>query len=265
MADEDAEAAMAVGSFTRQSLRKQFPFPRTAILEELAEDFTSRCNQVLTEQRPVVQAAKARTSFFSLSAELRNAIYELILVGEKRDLQPNDVGYKRQARDGLSLALLSANRQVRAEASPIFWGQKNFIMTIDSALVGSSKSPMHDWLQKIGVENAKLIKRVEFRLPDIQPNIEAARFLYFLLRSVQEPMFSDSKTIHELALSACGCLDQGVEASKLSFILQDPRTKQHSELYRDVPGVEPDEDVHTSGFYYGPPPRARWTPRSLRL
>lgn len=132
-------------------------------------------------------AARSRSSFFSLSAELRNRIYDLVL-GEDQSVlienRPIRYGgyYPAQSvsmgsAEGItrhpvhlnpgSLKLLTLTKQVRAEVLPMFWDRMKIKVayrpqqsrSINSVLVCG---PASDWLRLIGKKNAALIRSFTF-------------------------------------------------------------------------------------------------------
>lgn len=103
-------------------------------------------------------ASKARMSFFRLSAELRNRIYELALV-EKGHVKIQDGLGSPPERPP---ALLHTCRQIRAEALPIYYKQNTFLVVFnrDSRYF---KSTIGNWLCDIGRKMTSLIPEIKIR------------------------------------------------------------------------------------------------------
>lgn len=98
-------------------------------------------------------------SFLSLPSELRNGIYELILLHE----EPIDPWFDYNRRQKLTPGLLRANKAVHREASSLFYAQNRFDFT---------KGTLEDvasFLEQIGSNNAAYIRHICVDFP---------RFLY---------------------------------------------------------------------------------------
>lgn len=126
-------------------------------------------------------ATKARSSFFSLSAELRNRVYELALVPQKEGdggidnstaicvgirIGIDDTGpyfdkcercfneWGKQSAVSKEPALLRTSRQVRQEALPVYYGVNKFVAWQDWW-------DLPDFDIAIHKDNAKLVKHLE--------------------------------------------------------------------------------------------------------
>ena len=100
-----------------------------------------------------MQAAKTRLGFLKLSAELRNQIYELLLLSK----EPLRILGKRQP----PRALFSVSKQVRQEALSIFYGGNRFyylMSTHCNQMVFSSLSEPKAWIIGLGPEKARLVR-----------------------------------------------------------------------------------------------------------
>lgn len=128
-------------------------------------------------RKPLMAASKARISFFSLSSELRNKIYELAL--DIDDQNPNEIvvahwrPQERHAGPRLP-ALLRTSVQVRNEAAPIYFGRNIFTMECNE----QSAYMAEEWLAHLGQQNAALIKRFVVR---IQTSFSDAIFARLLM------------------------------------------------------------------------------------
>ncbi|KAK4498282.1 hypothetical protein PRZ48_010940 [Zasmidium cellare] len=190
MADEHTKSAEVTVAFVHYSLtdtlREQFPFMRTSLLEETVEATLTTLRQKVDEAKPQIEASKSRSSFYSLPAELRNHIYDLAFM-------PNEEGYFRanfnesaypterkgcyRATDPAAFcvfgtettpkypSLLLVSHQVRAEALPIFLSHLTVIVAADSVNwwpgtqdKGASKAQA--WLRTLGPKHVKLVKKV---------------------------------------------------------------------------------------------------------
>lgn len=132
--------------------------------------------------------SKAHISFMSLSAELRNHIYELVVTPDRAGeggvdgelaICVQDVRFEMD--DSMTTwadsygwtgswrkqpAITRVSRQVRDESLPIYYGVNNFVA---HPIPGCRrKSQLHQarvWLRKIGVANARRIKRFGIYCP----------------------------------------------------------------------------------------------------
>lgn len=144
-----------------------------------------------------MRCSKGRVGFLSLPAELRNRIYELVLItfddeNEEGGLLSTDITLRCPARVRSSLgcqpSLSRTCRTIRAETLPIFYGCNEFRHSINEApfallveklsagtgigaiswtlrngkLLGNAGA----WLRAIGRDNAALIKSLEFKIGD---------------------------------------------------------------------------------------------------
>ena len=104
-----------------------------------------------------MQATKARLGFLKLSAELRNKIYELVLIAE----EPIRIDRMNMLQFGRGPALFEVSKQVRIEALSIFYGGNEFCFSmnkhIDQTRFQSTSEPKA-WIRRLGPEKAGLIK-----------------------------------------------------------------------------------------------------------
>lgn len=101
--------------------------------------------------------------FMELPVEIRLRIYSMA-IGGRQDLTISD------HRDVAEPALLQTNRQIRSEATPIFYGSKCFRSELQTpirptghdALPHLSKAPELAWLQLIGPDRIKSLRHISF-------------------------------------------------------------------------------------------------------
>ncbi|KAK5117197.1 hypothetical protein LTR85_008965 [Meristemomyces frigidus] len=146
-------------------LRTRYPYMKIGAVNNIAEQLGRTLNEEIQAQEPVMEATKAKVSFMSLSAELRNRIYELALIPQakgdggidwrtaiyadthtgtdfdctiernrKRGEDCSHCWHDIRATSALSKppALLRTSRQVRQEALPIYYGGNTFVAWRDS-------------------------------------------------------------------------------------------------------------------------------------
>lgn len=170
-----------------------------------------------------MQTTKARSSFMSLSAELRNTIYEMALCKEVCDGNKNIVFdyYPLLTGPPLSASLLCVDRQIHKEASSILYGANTFEcnITLPWSLVNvrhthklpgalaKGTSQMLKWLQGIG-HHAKLVKCV---LVHIGIRFDLRQLLGEVLRTAHS-LKNTELSVHQTVLKLCGLLDLGVAA-----------------------------------------------------
>ncbi|GIZ48732.1 hypothetical protein CKM354_001178200 [Cercospora kikuchii] len=166
--DEVDEVTKSILGFAQAAVRKQFPYLKTEALERVMEDTTADLRLRLAGQEQVIRAAQARTSFMSLSAELRNTIYEMTLRVE------DDVDVSQKALVRRHSALLCVSRQIYDEARTIWYGINTFRFHVGDPLYWPSPfselkwdrdcpQRVREWLSKIG-SSACLVKCISLEL-----------------------------------------------------------------------------------------------------
>ena len=155
----------------------------------------------LLDRAPIIEASKAKISFLSLPAELRNRIYEMVLIkgrGEGAAAGDESIDVVWDGREGVwsqkigeqpwmrQPRLTAVCRQIRDETLPIYYGQNTFELDVhafDSTKllrklrVGSPAGSVVttffnfeafqatiSWLRVIGHRNARLIRRFEIKM-----------------------------------------------------------------------------------------------------
>ena len=144
---------------------------------------------------PLIAASKSRTSFLSLSAELRLRIYELALLPEPSTvkgydddavltLNPHADVHVKTASTSSSTAVQPAltrlNHQIRHETLPVFYGQKTFAVLSGTGtnIVDANGNrnwtyylaEALPWLKAIGPKNIRDITEFEIRHQSVHPN-----------------------------------------------------------------------------------------------
>ncbi|KAI0478324.1 hypothetical protein F4859DRAFT_53972 [Xylaria cf. heliscus] len=119
-----------------------------------------------THIRMADDAAKTRANFFSLPSELRNGIYELVLLHLQEPLDPwayyFRLDYIREdswLRGQLTPGLLRANKAVHREAGSLFYGKNCFNLS------NTSPEQLVSFLEQIGGINASYIRHVVIDFP----------------------------------------------------------------------------------------------------
>ncbi|KAF2173944.1 hypothetical protein M409DRAFT_48849 [Zasmidium cellare ATCC 36951] len=185
--DDDTKSSKALLADTRTSLtedlRYQFPFMRTSLMNEAVEATLTALQQKVEEAKPQITASKARSSFFSLPAELRTYIYDLSFAPTDQGtyhavLDESRYPLKRRGcyratgsgpyqtagpdpRVGFP-ALLHASRQVRAEAMPVFLRNLTVLVASDRLEDWDSHDDVvvaRAWLRGLGPKYVKLVKK----------------------------------------------------------------------------------------------------------
>lgn len=108
-----------------------------------------------------------RRSLLGLPAELRNRIYELVLIQPEpillgnteipKDAPKRTRDAKVQARRAILPPLLRTNHQIRSETCALFFSANSFITSSSSR--GYSRRETIDWLKVLG-PNARLIRKI---------------------------------------------------------------------------------------------------------
>ncbi|KAK4539323.1 hypothetical protein LTR36_000785 [Oleoguttula mirabilis] len=66
-------------------LRERYPYMRIKAVRSIAQESGTRVQERIQAEEPLMQTSEDNISFMSLSAELRNRIYELVLIPQKDD------------------------------------------------------------------------------------------------------------------------------------------------------------------------------------
>lgn len=172
--------------------------------------------ELIKSRKPAIAAAKTRTSFLSLPAELRTRIYELVVMPKQRSeteqeeglVDPHspaiplgydytafpknskEVSYNMpQNRWAFQPAITRTSRQVRREALPVYYSQNEFITSSDDRLtrwprVNEIRFPHAlKWLKAIGPENRKSLRTISIRGGSLNYRwVSARRFLALIAK-----------------------------------------------------------------------------------
>ncbi|KAK1764239.1 hypothetical protein QBC33DRAFT_457687 [Phialemonium atrogriseum] len=144
----------------------------------------TRNGSQLTNQQPTI--AETPTGFLSLPSELRNEIYELILLCQE-PIDPCDEYNRRQQQ--LTLGLLRTNKAVHDEASSLFYSRNRFDFT------NATPEEVSLFIEKIGSSNAGCIRHILIEFP---------QFLH--LGSDDVTLVEDSASILAIIQSGCANL-----------------------------------------------------------
>lgn len=105
-----------------------------------------------------------------LPPELRNRIYDLVVI----ESQPITISIRKR-RFGTPMrppALLHNCRQLRAEASPVYYSSNIFIAEEGQR---STLGPLETWLRMIGEEARGLVHRIHFNVYFLSPSLKDAK------------------------------------------------------------------------------------------
>ncbi|KAK4613257.1 hypothetical protein CLAFUW4_08969 [Fulvia fulva] len=164
-------------------------------------------NDTVVKQAPEMAAAKSRTGFMSLSAELRNRIYELALIStevdsnliDPRNRHGNDGpetfynhpgiciqhcaipsyaecayqtywGWRSHLRQQPPITRVS--RQIRSETLPMFYGMNEFLVYNGTGYGGIDFTEAFESLKAIGKRNAGHIKSLTVLMVDYMADYE---------------------------------------------------------------------------------------------
>lgn len=138
----------------------------------------------------VIEESKARTNFLSLSPELRNRIYELVLIPQDLDETGYERGHRTENRAAIRLgyhynysqgatasqnawalqpALTKVCRLIRKETLSVYYGANEFVTEADDRKthppwVNEIRFPHAlRWLRAIGPENRRLLRTLTIR------------------------------------------------------------------------------------------------------
>lgn len=129
-------------------------------------------------------AAQARLGFSKLPAEIRNCIYELLLVPDQACAQEVTLSRALKGSRGVSFripfgevdhkklispAICQVSQQMRGETLPLFYGQTTFVAYADPSelkfRLDRSVRAIRDWLSVIDQKCPKMIKNLVIRPP----------------------------------------------------------------------------------------------------
>ncbi|WPB07091.1 uncharacterized protein RHO25_011751 [Cercospora beticola] len=214
--DEVDELTSSIREANALQVRTQFPYMGTATLEKLLDDSVGRLKLGILQQESEVRVKQSRSSFMSLSAELRNMIYEMALCSK----DGVHIRWDRTHMTGRHpyVSLVSVNRQIREESLTIWYGMNTFKHTI-SWLPGENANSrtclsrfgrpenLSAWLKEVGA-NVALIKTIELTLS----RGRSSTWLTTLLRASDDGLLGAGLTVHQTVLHLFGLLDAGLAA-----------------------------------------------------
>ncbi|KAF7190545.1 hypothetical protein HII31_07704 [Pseudocercospora fuligena] len=166
------KTAHDVRRYAAPKLRSMYPYMKTNTMEKLLEKVETDFKQGILDQESEHRETKSRTSFFSLSAELRNTIYEIVLAVEPIDRHRLSSGKKKKEtvhdrRIGPRPSILSVSKQVRSETLSIFYSTG--LYTHIHGLLGpkgmsASARMLRSYLRMLGRDQAGMIKRLRISI-----------------------------------------------------------------------------------------------------
>ncbi|KAF7190903.1 hypothetical protein HII31_08062 [Pseudocercospora fuligena] len=213
--EDDAVAqAQAIRSVVEYQLRSSYPYMKDKTLEKFLAKVEADCQEFLIAQESEHQQTKSRISFFSLSAELRNKIYELAL--DRTSSPTHNSSVWDQCHSITSSwhqrrSLLRVSQRVRREVLPMYYAinLRGFIpCSTGNPFTTPPPKGMHKhrvscYLRVIGQEQAAMIK--SFTLV-IQPSYYPRSALE---RLIKDGNLEDNQVVRKL-LEYYGLLDLGV-------------------------------------------------------
>ncbi|EME42717.1 hypothetical protein DOTSEDRAFT_26271 [Dothistroma septosporum NZE10] len=174
MAEQDATTS--IRQYASVILRKENPYMKTQTLDSMLDELTAGLRRRIQQQVQESEATKSRANFFMLPAEIRNTIYELVLVGPN----PLEAGPPKKGQafyiwkpsygtcGSVYTPILQSCRQVRHEALPIFWGLNTFEVELrcrhPSQLDELDLRKLCLWKGAIGDTQFAMIKNVNIKL-----------------------------------------------------------------------------------------------------
>ncbi|CAK4025101.1 Hypothetical predicted protein [Lecanosticta acicola] len=184
MSDEINTLSAEVHNFVAERLRTTFPYLKTAAVSAIVENITTDLSEGFKKNEAEMTAAKARTNFFSLSAELRNRIYEEVLNPQGKDAMEimlnkssaslRVLKFRYRDADGNDLegcgdfplsphlpALLQSSQQVRAETLAMYYRNKHFVFVMNTPV---PETAVAQWLDAIGQQQAAMVNSLTIRI-----------------------------------------------------------------------------------------------------
>ncbi|KAK4546778.1 hypothetical protein LTR36_001510 [Oleoguttula mirabilis] len=138
--------------------------PSLRTLIHIVNTIAQRAAMVDSAASPAIEAG-SKCHLLSLAAELRNRIYELVLVNDKGRIHADldDYIYCSDNHAVLQPALTRVSREVRNDTLPIFYGQNTFQVSLDLVEVSEAKDSIRAWMTGIG-DRARLFHRMELTM-----------------------------------------------------------------------------------------------------
>ncbi|KAF7195113.1 hypothetical protein HII31_03581 [Pseudocercospora fuligena] len=168
ISDRAAAAARDIRAFAEERLRDEFPYMKTDTLDQLLAKIVSVSLDGVVEQTREMKDTLQRSSLFSLSAELRNAIYEEVLLEEEHPINMQDDHVMDSSLTAPPIpSLLHVSQQVRCEAAPIYYGANTFWACAyppEHRKLEGIQKPIRSWLELIGPKQCGMIKNLFFDL-----------------------------------------------------------------------------------------------------
>lgn len=195
-----------------------------------------------------MRAVQSRTSFLSLSAELRNAIYEMALKIE------DSIDASRKIDILQHTGLLFVSRQIHDEALSIWYAVNTFKFDIgdpyyrahpEEAEPGRfevfSPEIVSNWLTKIG-RGAKWIKSISLELTSPDP---ASRVLWEILNFNSRRLDFNGLTVHQAVLKSVGLVNAGLAPETFTLLYREDYLSSRKQVSKDLyeaAGVKGDDN-----------------------
>ncbi|KAK5124522.1 hypothetical protein LTR85_001739 [Meristemomyces frigidus] len=149
------------------SLREEYPFTQSSIINEVASCAANNAaTRVIRLKKEDASAGVRALDFLDLPAELRNRIYEHVVVaadsGTIKIWSSMDAGYNGSHRQP---AITMASRQLRGETLSTFYALNSFVIRLQprnawAAIIEFHTNNLNKWLKAIGEHNIKDIHPV---------------------------------------------------------------------------------------------------------
>ncbi|KAI5363554.1 hypothetical protein Slin14017_G055180 [Septoria linicola] len=238
MGDGGDSTIQRIRSFAAKQLREEFPYMKTATLETMLDDATKLFSNAVLDQQTELEVTKSRINFFCLSAELRNQIYELVLVENRSiDIDPSKLWWETSTRRSPP-GVLCTNRQVRKEALPIYYGSNTFCCILDGPMRQFIEA--RKWFRKLGQEKASLLTKVDMVFMNRGPSLSSMFHSYHASRmrsedKALEDIVQDGLSLHERFAKILECAEAGITVSSMHIVWAYDQQSYHHKKAGDFP------------------------------
>ncbi|KAK4498162.1 hypothetical protein PRZ48_010818 [Zasmidium cellare] len=168
------EVTKSIRGVIQQKLRSEYPFMKPEALQRALDNVTDSIKTDVALEDSAMTEAKARFSFLSLPAEIRNEIYSLVVV-RSRPMRAT-LWADWFSGDGvpfwshtLASGLALASHQVQAEASAAHYGQNSFVIFITAANPDIRFEQLQGAMEKKVQPYGKLFRKLSIQFQNASP------------------------------------------------------------------------------------------------
>ncbi|KAF2173827.1 hypothetical protein M409DRAFT_16097 [Zasmidium cellare ATCC 36951] len=144
-------------------------------LQRTLDNVTKSVEKDVALAQPAMEEAKARISFFSLPAEIRDQIYALVLTRRRREKFNFWRGRCEIAKapvrpfclSGIGHGLARASHQVRTEARAVYYSQNSFEICVNEGILNSNLHWLKVVMERMILPHGRLFRRLSIFFPRV--------------------------------------------------------------------------------------------------